>query len=189
MNTKEYCTAANDDIAVKPSRLGISSTVCVDGQAFTLNYAYQARRLSIGFAAERIILETVPKGFDPEMVGAEPLNRFLPMELQPYLSQRILLYVSARRSTGGNGGGFCGAGAEVYLNSLDIGHQRVKLVSRILVASCLESIELDSGDKAPVFGAMSVVDGRLKMNFLAYKDKPGLASAFLSENFRQLEFR
>ncbi len=189
MNAKEYCAAANHDLAVKASGNGISSTICVDGQAFTLNYAYRARRLSVSSASKRTILEAVPKGFDPEMVGAELLNRFLPSELQPYLSQRVLLYVSARRSTGGNGGGLCGAGAEVYLNTLDVGHQRAKLVSRILVASCLESIELTSDDKVPVFGAMSEVDGRLKVDFLAYKDKPGPASAFLSENFRQLEFR
>lgn len=63
--------------------------------------------------ARKTVLETIPHAYDPARVGAEDLIRWLPMELQPYLAHGKLLYFSARRSSPGDGHGYCGAGAEI----------------------------------------------------------------------------
>ncbi|WP_394780063.1 hypothetical protein [Undibacterium sp.] len=185
------CGQGQPDTDVVYSRSGLSSGICLsDGRYATLRYAVKSREISIELGDKRTVLENIPKGFNPELVDADKNIRILPARLQPYLPQHVVLYLSARRTNGGDGGGQCGAGAEIYLNVLNLNTDKPRLISKNLIASCSESIELDGSETAVTdFNGYSVVNGRLTINFLSYKDKDGMPEAHLSEDLTRLEFR
>jgi hypothetical protein len=144
------CDAIKDTVTTTQSKNSISSKLFSPGRKrFTLSYNYNLRDISIYSDGKRTVLEKIKKDFDPKLVGAEQLIQLLPSELQPYLSQNVLLYISAIRTNGGNGSGQCGAGAEVYLNILDVKEKRAKFISRLLVKSCAESIEYLGNEESP----------------------------------------
>lgn len=192
---KKQCS--NDQDITKPNfgKNGQTSTICVHGRNFILLYNYKKRLLSVRSSqpASKVILERVANGFGPELVlgGAESI-RFLPVNLQPYLDQKKLLYLSSKRSTGGNGGGQCGAGLEEFLNVLDINSNPPKFFSSFLIASCNENIFLDEdGSLNPrFFSGFSVEENQLKITFGIYKNIDSELSPVgtISKDFKSLEF-
>ncbi|MCL2341130.1 MAG: hypothetical protein FWC49_05440, partial [Proteobacteria bacterium] len=111
----------------------------------------------------------------------------LPVSLQPSLDQGEVLYLSARRSTGGDGMGQCGAGVEKHLNVLRINEKRPQVVARLLITSCWRGIELaglDGQDPDPL-SAFSIVNGRLRIQFINYEGQ-GSVTAELSDDRRHL---
>jgi len=97
-----------------------SSSLCVAGHLYTLTFNLTTNKLQISTPKGRFLLSKIPKNYSPTLVGAEDKIRILPRELQPYLSQNILLFTSALRTRGNDGAGQCGAGEEVFLNTLSI---------------------------------------------------------------------
>jgi hypothetical protein len=184
------CDAIKNSVTTTQSKNRISSKLCSPRRKlFTLSYNYNLRDVSIYYDGKRTVLEKIKKDFDPKLVGAEQLIQLLPSELQPYLSQNVLLYISAIRTNGGSGGGQCGAGTEVYLNILDVKEKRAKSISRLLVKSCAESIEyLGNEESPPSLSGFSVVNNRLKIMFISYKEKEGSPAALLSDNLKLFEF-
>nr|WP_314543663.1 hypothetical protein [uncultured Massilia sp.] len=137
----------------------------------------------------RTVLEKIPKRFDPELVGADEVIGLLPFSLQPYRNKSILVYISAIRISGGDGRGQCGAGLEIYMNFIDVSKAKPKQISRILIGSCNESIELEEinlSDKN--LGEISVVNGKLSLRFLLYKEAEGKLVGVPSADYRRLIF-
>ena len=155
-----------------------------------LSISYENNKVMLKSDGADMILHKVSSGFEPSKVGAEQLNSFLPLELQAYKVRNILLYTTAIRSTGGNGSGQCGAGAEIRLHALDIGQSPPKVVSGVLIGSCLESIELADQDMNTLhLGALLVDGGRLRLKFLNYKTADGTPAAVLSKDLKHLQFK
>jgi len=164
------------------------SQLCHRGHLYSIVYKGNSVTLHSGKRGMR--LHKIPKGYEPEKIGAEGLIAFLPVEKQPYKDRDILLYTTAIRTKGGGGGGQCGSGAEIYLHALNLGKKTPHVLSRTLIGSCAQSIELDEHDVgAKKFGALTVKDGRLCLKFLNYKAMEGSPTAFLAHDFQGLDFK
>jgi hypothetical protein len=179
---KECRTAPQtDDEAVR-------KTLCLDGKIHEVYYNRKAERIEVKSVDGKISFR-VPSAYDPTLVGSDNLIGFLPDKLQIYKKNKVLVYISSIRSSGGAGTGQCGSGSEIYLHFLDISQKAPKLKTSILIGSCRESIELEDQDvsKGKV-GDITVVDNNLTLHFLNYKDIDGEPVAVVSHDYK-LQFR
>lgn len=188
------CDLGVDVSAPKLSRFEQISNICVvdaNGELSEVQLGFDLRnvRLFLKAHGKRLLLEDIGRDFDPAKVGALGHVRFLPTRLQAYLSQGYLLFVSSRRSAGGDGGGQCGSGVEDYLNVLDVNVTPVRVKARFLIGSCIDDVDLVDVDKFEDFKSFWVADGLLNMQFLSYdarcEDK---LRAVLDSDFRKLRF-
>ncbi len=171
----------------KPQRPGAS--LRLPGKTLTLDYQEKARSVSIAVGGRSQRIERIDKNYGPELIGMEKHIRFLPLELQPYLSRNVVLFNTVVRSSGGEGMGQCGSGAEEYLNAASIDGVKIKVLGKVHVGSCYESIYPDNEDgKETDFSAYSVQDGRLAIKFLNYPEMKNSPTGMLSKDFRRLEF-
>ncbi len=166
-----------------------SDTDVCDPRRGLLHLAYRAGRVVLQLPGRTpAVLETIPRAYAPERIGAERAIRLLPTRLQPYLARDRLLYLSVRRSSPGDGHGYCGAGAEMALTVVDL-HGAPSILARIPVSSCLDNIDLDAlhlEDLTPY----AVRDGRLRIRFSAYAghDDADPVEAVLAPDLRALTF-
>lgn len=159
------------------------------GKTLTLDYREKARTVSIAIGGRSHRIERIDKNYGPELIGMEKHIRFLPLDLQPYLSRNVVLFNTVVRSSGGEGMGQCGSGAEEYLNAVSIDGARVKVLDKVHVGSCYESIYPDNEDGNETdFSAYSVHDGRLAIKFLNYPEMKNSPTGILSKDFHRLEF-
>jgi hypothetical protein len=152
------------------------SSVCAinaDGGVRNLQLAFNMDRSEIylKLAKKRTILEKIGAALDPRLIGSVDRIRFLPTALQAYRSQGVVLFVSSRRSVAGNGGGQCGSGSEDYLNALDVNGGPPRVLTRVLIGSCLDNVELSDASNFEAFKSFWVDDGVLAMQFLSYDDR------------------
>lgn len=156
---------------------------------FFLHYAHGISVVELRHAGRRITVLPIPSGYNPALVGAEKGNRFLPLSLQPYIGQGRLLLIVTRRTTGGDGGGQCGAGVEQYLKVVDVRASLPRIIASHLIESCAEGTELGSqGQDADPLPSLSVVGGRLRVRFLSYKNRlDGPFIGQLSGDFQHVE--
>ena len=189
IGAEDVCISSLKNHQMVRGKDSVESSFCLDKKAVSLKYSFKNRNVSFSIKNKNFLLAKIPAGFNPEMVGAEKHFLILPENLQPYISRNILLYMSAIRTTSGKGGGQCGSGAEIYLNTLDLSSKRPVTLSKILIASCSKNIEL-MGSESPTngLGYFSVDDGNLLINFLSYKNLDGNPRARLSTNFKEIEF-
>jgi hypothetical protein len=173
-----------------PSSLDrVQSIMCHGGHTYRLRYVQRSRRIVLTVDSRQLVLHRIPGGYDPSLVGSDKLIGFLPNSLQPYGTSNILLYISSIRTNGGSGGGQCGSGSEIYLNFLDVRPTIPKLKSSILIGSCEESIELlDQDTLRAQFGAISVIENQLSLQFMFYKKLEGDPIATVSPDHKQLLF-
>jgi hypothetical protein len=166
-----------------------SASLCLPGKSLLLKYEPKSRTVSIAVNGHKSQLERIKSNYGPDLIGMEEYIRFLPLTLQPYLSRNIILFNSVLRSNGGEGMGQCGSGYEMYLNAVNIGRTNVKVLSKVRIGSCHQSMFPDRVEEgATDFSAYSIQDGRLRIRFFNYPDMEGSRTGFLSENLRQLEF-
>ncbi len=163
-----------------------------DNNRYALRYVPEAGVLEILAPSTQLIVNNIPEGYSPVLVGAEKRIRFLPIGLQPYLERGFGLFITAIRTSGGSGSGFCGAGVEVYLNVLKMDAATPRLVSSNLIESCAKDIELASQDSDRLdpdkLAAFSVAGKRLTLHFLSYGNLAGSQSACLSRDMKTLQF-
>lgn len=192
------CSAAFSTQAVELSDFGCApdaksqrpgASLCLPGKTLTLDYREKARTVSIAIGGRSHRIERIDKNYGPELIGMEKHIRFLPLDLQPYLSRNVVLFNTVVRSSGGEGMGQCGSGAEEYLNAASIDGAKVKVLGKVHVGSCYESIYPDNEDGNETdFSAYSVHDGRLAIKFLNYPEMKNSPTGILSKDFRRLEF-
>lgn len=157
------------------------------GHLVTLSYSVKNGRITMRSGSERRTVRRIGRRFDPHFVGADGLISFLPIGLQPYRERNIFLYTTAMRTSGGDGSVQCGSGVELFLGAVEIGSNKLKVLSDILIESCAESIYLtDDGGGRGKLPALSVADGRLGISFLGYGSH-GELQATLSSDARRLE--
>ncbi|MEA9578716.1 hypothetical protein VC218_07240 [Xanthomonas nasturtii] len=135
--------------------------------------------------ARKNVLETIPHPYDPARVGAENLIRWLPMKLQPYLAHGKLLYFSARRSSPGDGHGYCGAGAEISVTVVNL-RPVPKVEGHVPVSSCLDNIELAASSGSDL-SPYTVRNGKLTIAFSAYPGR-GHVVAQINDDLTGLDF-
>ncbi|WP_426344513.1 hypothetical protein ACN9MU_10015 [Pseudoduganella sp. R-32] len=164
------------------------ASLCLPGRTLTLDYQPKARTVSIAVNGRPHTVERIDMNYGPELIGMEKSIRFLPMALQPYLSRNVVLFNSVIRSSGGEGMGQCGSGAEVFINALSMSDAKVKMLGKVQIESCWRSIFPDHLENASAFSAYSIRDGRLAVKFSSYPDVEGTPTGILSDDFRQLEF-
>lgn len=184
---KEFGCEGKSKLRDSASRAAAS--LCLPGKSLSLEYHNVSRELSVRVNGQQNKIERVEKGYSPDLIDMQEYVRFLPLELQPYLSGNVVLFNSVVRSTSGNGGGQCGSGYEMYLNALRVEKSGAKVVGKIKIGSCFESIFPIGIDEGPAdYSAYSVKDGRLSIKFFNYKKMDGYPTAVVSQDFRQLEF-
>lgn len=162
--------------------------VC-DPRRGMLQLAYRAGRVVLQVPGRApTVLETIPRAYAPERIGTEHAIRLLPTRLQPYLARDRLLYLSVRRSSPGDGHGYCGAGAEMALTVIDL-HGTPTILARVPVSSCLDNIDLDAPDLDDLT-PYTVRDGRLRIRFSTYAghDNDAHVEAVLAPDLRALTF-
>ncbi|WP_374584855.1 hypothetical protein [Pseudoduganella sp.] len=165
-----------------------NKAICFAGKTFKLHYDTAKRAVFLSAKGQNLRIETIKKGYEPELVDMVEYIRFLPLELQPYESRGVLLLNTATRSTGGNGGGQCGAGYELYLIAVNVAKWPYKVIGRFNIGSCLDSTFLFDMENGPDdYSSFSIQEGKLIIKFLAYQGKRGAPSAILSDDFRSLE--
>ncbi|MCC4607783.1 hypothetical protein LL967_07855 [Xanthomonas campestris pv. zinniae] len=165
------------------------STVLCAAQHGLLKLTYERASGRVMLQAPNIrktVLETIPNAYDPARVGADDLIRWLPMKLQPYLAHGKLLYLSARRSSPGDGHGYCGAGAEITMTVVNL-RPVPEIKGRILVSSCLDNVELAAGSSSDL-GSYMVKDGKLTIAFSAYPGR-GEVVAQINDDLTGLDFQ
>lgn len=173
-----------EDVRASPA----NKSICFSGRLFKLQYNSAKRRVTLSTKGKKTTLETIEKGFTPELVDMVEFIRFLPSELQPYESRGVLLLNTAARSTGGHGGGQCGAGYELYLNAVNVKQSPFKVLGKVNIGSCLESTFLYDMENGPDdYSSFSIKDGKLAIKFLVYQRKRGAPTAVLSDDFHSLE--
>jgi len=185
---EESCRTDSEFTFPVQAKNRITSKICIERKVYKLIYKINKRALSVVVPKmEKTIIEHIPIGLEPEKVGAEEDFYFLPLSLQPYVNKGEILYLSARRSTGGNGMGYCGSGIEKHLNILSTKENPPRLIGNHLIASCLYSIELAGSDlEAPnPLSAFLVLNGNLLINFINYRRRGSMA-AKLSGNHLNL---
>ncbi|WP_156648919.1 hypothetical protein [Massilia sp. Leaf139] len=134
-------------------------------------------------------MQRIPRKYDPSLVGADGFIGFLPNAMQAYKDKGVLAFVSFIRTKGGNGSGQCSAGAEIFLNFLDVRAAAPKILSSILIDSCNRPIELmDRNSSTKTLGKLSVVNKRITLHFLSYCEGEGYPIATVSADLKQLEF-
>ncbi|WP_394686952.1 hypothetical protein [uncultured Xanthomonas sp.] len=145
----------------------LAETEVCDPRRGVLHLAYRAGRIVLQVPGRApTVLETIPRAYAPELIGSARAIRLLPTRLQPYLARDRLLYLSVRRSSPGDGHGYCGAGAEMALTVVDL-HGTPSILARVPVSSCLDNIDLDAPDLDDLT-PYTVRDGRLRIRFSAY---------------------
>jgi len=176
------------ELAPIPTTL-LSSVACLRGAAYRLQYDRNLKKIILLFDRKRIILQEIPSGRDPALVGTDKLIGFLADKLQVYKNSNILLYTSSTRTNAGSGGGECGAGSEIYLNFLDLRMPGPRVTSKILIGSCDQSIELDEQDAFEGrIGDITVEGDKLFLHFLNYKKIKGSPTAKIAPDARNLLF-
>lgn len=183
---------ATDETTPIVSKVGVRSRLPLPQREIELTYSFAKRTVTLSAGStNRTIVERIAKGKNPELIGAENHIRFLPLRLQPYLHENKVLFLSSERTRANNGSGQCGSGEELYLQVADISRIPLEIVSKLLVASCSESIELTGNDSLQneLLSAFSVSDGRLRIEFLAYMARTEGFTAELSSDFRAFQFR
>lgn len=149
----------------------VSSITTGSGQTYTLVYRQAEQDIQVRGRSGVATVFRVPRGHDPSLVGAATRIRFLPPSLQPYESRGDLLFIAVQRTRAGDGGGLCGAGAETYLDVLDVRRKRPRVVASHLIDSCARNISLvTDGQPDDTLYSLDVEGGRLSMRFLAYQD-------------------
>ncbi len=172
-----------------PSGNTYTSIACLHGRSFKLVLNTKARRVFLIHKSLETTLHRIRPGFDPEVVGAGKFNAFLPEDLQPYLDKNILLYTTAVRTNGGNGGGQYGSGVEIFIHALDTRPVIPKTVSKILIGSCERTIELaDFKMSLTELGDVSVVNNRLSLQFVNYGKRAGNLKALISIDYSRIDF-
>jgi hypothetical protein len=77
----------------------------------------------------------------------------------------------------------------MYLNAVNIGRTNVKVLSKVQIGSCHQSMFPDRVEEgATEFSAYSIQNGRLTIRFFNYPNMDGSPTGVLSEDLRQLEF-
>jgi hypothetical protein len=177
-----------DSVPSLPASL--SSLACLQNKVYRLKYDRKLKKIILFFGKKSSVLQQIPKGLDPALVGADKLIGFLPDSLQIYRKNRILLYISSIRTNAGAGGGECGAGSEIYLNFLDVNKADPLVRSKILIGSCDYSIELDEQDVSEgKIGEISVAGDKLLLHFLNYKNMDGSPTATVTPDLKNLLFK
>lgn len=177
----------------KPAETGkntqLSKFCMPSGEAVELEYASSGRVIKFKFKNKSSIVDRIPAGYQPELVGASGLIRLLPADLQPYLGQNKVLYISANRSTNGKGSGQCGSGVETYVNVVDVNMNPARRIAAILIGSCKKSIEIAGSEISQQnLSGFSVKDNKLSIKFLNYLDKEGSPTGTLSTDLKELVF-
>jgi hypothetical protein len=168
----------------------LSPIACHNGRVYRIKYEQRKTRIVLSFDNKQTVLRRIPQGFDPSLVGSDSLIGFLSDSLQPYKSRNLLLYVSAIRTNGGGGGGQCGSGSEIYLNVLDTSRTVPRTKSSILIGSCDESIGLlDQNIGDGQLGEVSVVENKLSLHFMYYRNLEGYPVGTVAPDFKSLLFR
>ncbi|WP_440985407.1 hypothetical protein ACQHIH_01035 [Xanthomonas sontii] len=166
-----------------------SDTDVCDPRRGVLHLAYRAGRIVLQVPGRApTVLETIPRAYAPELIGSARAIRLLPTRLQPYLARDRLLYLSVRRSSPGDGHGYCGAGAEMALTVVDL-HGTPSILARVPVSSCLDNIDLDAPDLDDLT-PYTVRDDRLRIRFSAYAghDDADPVEAVLAPDLHGLTF-
>lgn len=184
LNQASECRDQNSGSSIR-----VFSNACLDGKAYQIHYDRKITSVVLEYGKKKIVLQKVPKRFDPTLVGSDVFIGFLPDNLQLYKDSSILAFVSSIRTSGGNGGGQCGAGAEIFLNFLDVQKAAPKILSSILIGSCDEAIELMDQDMSKgELGELSVMDKKLNLRFMYYRGKEGSPTATVSPDLKNLQF-
>lgn len=172
-----------------PDSIGVFPEACLEGKVYRIYYRQKTTSIVVAEGKRNVILQRMPKGFDPALVGADVFIGFLPDRLQAYKKMGILTYVSSIRSNGGGGGGQCGSGAEIFLNFLNVRSPVPKIASSILIGSCEESIELMDQDISDgKLGTLAVIDSKLSLQFMHYRGIGGYPTATVSTDLKRLDF-
>lgn len=177
-------TQSADQSPIKPIQ-----TACVLGARYKMKYL--SGKISLSSLGHTWILEKIPKRFDPELVGTDTLIGFLPPSLQIYEKRNIVLYISSIRTSGGNGGGQCGSGSEIFLNVLDLSRTRPQMIARHLIESCEKSISIRNSSqagKSQSLGDITTSNGKLVITYGFHRDYDDAPIATLSDDFKQLQF-
>ncbi|MBO9881118.1 hypothetical protein [Xanthomonas sp. D-109] len=167
----------------------LAETKVCDPRRGVLHLAYRAGRVVLQVPGRApTVLETIPRAYAPELIGSARAIRLLPTRLQPYLARDRLLYLSVRRSSPGDGHGYCGAGAEMALTVVDL-QGAPAILARVPVSSCLDNIDLDAPDLDDLT-PYAVRDGRLRIRFSTYAghDSADPVEAVLAPDLRALTF-
>lgn len=163
--------------------------VCIADRIYRINYDQSSRKILLERGGVKTVLQRIPAGHDPSLVGTDVFIGFLADALQVYKEDNVLMYISTMRTNGGGGAGQCGAGSEIYLNFLDVKSAVPKERSRILIGSCAESIELEDQDiSSRVLGNITSINKSISFRFLNYKNFDGSPSATVAPDFSQLLF-
>ena len=162
---------------------------CLHGDRYKLEY--RRRKIALSSLAHTWILEKIPKDYDPALVGADEMIGFLPPSFQIYAARNILLYISSIRSSGGNGGGQCGSGSEIFLNVLDLSRTRPRVIARHLIESCKKSMSIrktseDGTSKS--LGDIATRSGKVVITYGFHGDYEDDPIATLSDDFKRLKF-
>jgi hypothetical protein len=159
------------------------------GNMYRIEYDRKSSNITLTSKNNKTALQHVPKERDPSMVGAEDLIGFLNDSFQIYKERNILIYTSAMRTNSGGVNGQCGTGAEIYLNFLELKSNKPRIISRILIGSCSESIIMTSESSSEAaLGDIFIKDKNLVLHFLNYKKLDGSPFGTISPDFKGLLF-
>lgn len=175
-------TSMSDSVETVEAGGGYKSIAHVRGVRFVIIYDKRKEIVTAETAGKRVILHRIPHELNPELVDSARLIKFLPLHLQPYRNRDYLLYTVAVRSSKGNGKGYCGSGIELNLHILNIRGLRKRSESAGVIGSCLLGIELSGTHGLAEWEGLSVVNGRLQLNFISYENHASGAIGILSED-------
>jgi hypothetical protein len=166
-----------------------AAALCLPEKKLALEYQRESGNVTVRVNGHPSKAERIGKKYSPDQIDMQGYIRFLPLDLQPYLSSDVVLFNSVTRSTSGNGSGQCGSGYELYLNAIRLGKTSGKIIGRTKIGSCVDSIFPTGMDEGPTdYSAFSIKDGRLSIKFFNYKSMDASPIALLSHDFRRLEF-
>lgn len=110
------------------------------------------------------------KGANPELVGADESIRILFGKTVILEGREFLIFTTAERTMRGDGGGNCGAGAEVQLNVYELSGHNIFRKSALLIESCATGMELQSENTGLPSGssAIQLLNNGIRLHWFDY---------------------
>lgn len=159
-----------------PQRADSTLTSCaydLYGNRIDLHYSSRQRRIWITshrFSPRQYTVSRLEKGANPELVGADESIRILFRKTVVLEGREFLFFTTAQRTMRGDGGGNCGAGAEVQLNVYELSGRNIIRKSSLLIESCAIGMELQSENTGLPLGssAIQLLDKDIQLRWFDY---------------------
>lgn len=168
----ETCLSQSNIAPIKNEKLNIFDEILSSKNGkIALKYSKSKRTIWIENKRNNIykLVHKIDRNANPDLIGSESSIRFVSRSTISSDGDEFFGITFSERSMRGDGGGECGSGAEEYFVAYKIGSDNlVKEIFKKLIGSCIERIDLDTGDGNNNDKSVTSKNGTVTFRWLTY---------------------